>query len=160
MAEYRVTISDWLPCSTNKTIGVRWQVKNRLKEADSRRIQAEFDYAGVPPVRITKFQRKLRKTLAMALKQPDDPTPIRRRVQLEVTFGKGVRQRDPDNFVKGLLDGLKRACMLYDDSLTWCEMVLPPLYAKGERTETTIILTDIPAYTMPRAANQTARSRA
>ena len=145
---YRVTIDSWMPTSLN-AIGVNcWQKNARLKKEDAEVIARAFYSSGVRFARVPASVAKARKRVKLIGRQPGDPAPVRRRVMLEVTLAKGVRARDQDNLGKSLLDGLKRCGYLYDDSPKWCELILPFLYVRGDRTSTTIILEDLPAYAM------------
>lgn len=158
MPEHRVTIPNWLPTSLN-AIGVNcWQKKARLKKQDATQIAAHFALARVPRVRLAAWEAKHRRYLGIAPKQHGDPAPVRRRVRLEITLGKGVRARDQDNVIKALLDGLKQSGYLYDDSPKWCEVCLPFRYERGERTATTIILEDLEPYVMAKAGKDKVRA--
>ena len=66
----------------------------------------------------------------------------KRRVSLVVTLAKGGRAVDPDNAWKGILDGLKQAETIVNDSYLWVELGAYTIN-RGERRETLVVLEDL-----------------
>lgn len=120
MAIYTLTIPGWLPVSTNKLLGSHWAVARKMKANDAAIVRLH----------------------AMEQKIPDAKT--RRSVTATYRRKKqGGRLPDLDNLFKSLLDALKQAYLIVDDSAKWCELATPTLET-GDRTETVIELTDLP----------------
>lgn len=117
-AVYRVAIPGWRPALLNEYVGRHWSVGARLKKRDRKFVGDACWYGGV---------------LAAT---------CRRRVTLTIVLGPRQRQCDPDAPWKSLLDALKTAGALVDDSPDWCE-VAPLVIERGARLETVIELTDI-----------------
>jgi hypothetical protein len=71
------------------------------------------------------------------------PAAGKRRVDLEITLGKGQRRVDPDALWKSTLDALVKADLLIDDDERSC---LPGVVDQSRRAvhpSTTIVLTDL-----------------
>lgn len=117
--EWRVEVPGWLPASLNQLVGNRYKAM-RLKQKDSRAILDACRIHGVPPVGLTKEEKKERRALGIVGRVPGDPVPRKRHVRLEVKLAKGARAFDEDNFWKSLLDGCKHAGMIFDDNRQWC----------------------------------------
>lgn len=90
----------------------------RLKRQDKNRIGFYFRVSGIP--RAT----------------------TKRRVSLQLIYGKGERKHDPDAFWKSVLDALVHAGALKNDTDRWVE-VAPVVYGRAERRETIITLEDL-----------------
>lgn len=71
-------------------------------------------------------------------------TQGKRRVTLVVTFGPGRKFVDVDAFWKSTLDAATHAGLIRGDRYRECELA-PVVYLRGERTETRIIVEDLPA---------------
>jgi hypothetical protein len=67
----------------------------------------------------------------------------KRRVTIIITLAKGQRAADVDAYHKGILDALRCAGLLRDDSRQWCELA-PVQFERGERRMTRIVLEDLP----------------
>lgn len=83
-------------------------------------------------------QKQARMNLYLLLRNAkiseDVPDAVgRRRIRIRVTFPTAAR-RDPDNYLKVLLDALVSSEALYDDSDRWCTAEMPVLtYRRGVR---------------------------
>lgn len=129
--EWRVVVDGWLPTSLNKLIGNRY-ASARLKKTDARAIAKACLLQRVPPVALSTGEKKARKALGIVTRMGGDPEPRKRHVSLEIKLGKGERASDPDNLWKALLDGLKHAGMLFDDSRFWCSHDADITFSRGE----------------------------
>lgn len=116
---WRVEVPGYTPTSLNRLMG-HWRMAHDLKMRDARLIEQACSLAGVPRVGLTKGERKARRAANIKGRLPQDPEPRKRHVRLEITLGKGQRTPDEDNLFKALLDGLKSAGMLFEDSRNWC----------------------------------------
>lgn len=116
MATHVLTIDGWHPTSLNRMLGYHWTRRRKLKAFDR-------DVIALEALRLPRATGK-------------------RRVSIHLTLAPRQRGYDPDNLLKGLLDGLKHAGMLVDDSRTWCELG-PVTFGRGVRKATTITLEDI-----------------
>lgn len=70
----------------------------------------------------------------------------KRRVSMEITMGKGMREYDFDNSWKSLLDGLVKAGMLVDDRNAYCQLgTITHIRDSSKWNEwgTTVILEDV-----------------
>lgn len=130
-SEWRVEIPGFLPTSLNRLIGNRYRAA-RLKKTDAKAIAKACLLARVPPVALSTGEKKARKALEIVGRMGGDPEPAKRHVSLEIKLGKGERASDPDNLWKGLLDGLKHAGMLFDDSRFWCSHDAEIKFSRGE----------------------------
>jgi hypothetical protein len=113
-----LVIDGFLPYSLNRDM--RGKIKRRceIERATREIVAAETHRQGVPAA-----------TTA-------------RSVELHVTFPEGRSRPDPDNLGKLILDAMKNAGLLIDDSFEFC-CFLPPVYYLGPaRTE--IHMIDIP----------------
>jgi len=131
--EWRVEVPGWVPTSLNELVGNHAKA-GRLKKRDARTIAAACVLAGVPRVGLDAHERAHRKALAIVGPQPGDPTPRRRHVRLEVRLAKGERALDEDNYFKSLMDGLKRAGMLFEDSRQWATHDSTIAFTRGRDT--------------------------
>jgi hypothetical protein len=116
---WRVEVPGWVPISLNRIVG-HWAKAGRLKAAEARTIATACALAKVPPVGLTKAERKGRRQLGITGRLDGDPVPTKRHVRLEIRLGKGERSPDEDNLFKALMDGLKSAGMLFEDTRRWC----------------------------------------
>ena len=66
----------------------------------------------------------------------------KRRVTVVITLGPGQRAADVDAYHKGLLDALRCAGLIRDDSRQWCELA-PVQFERGPARKTLIILEDV-----------------
>lgn len=113
-----ITIPNWHPASANRWSGSHWAVRSRVKRAD-REMVAHYARSSQAPTATGK-----------------------RRVRLKIVLGPRQRGCDPDNYWKSLLDALKHAGMIVDDSRNWVET--PPVeFTRGTQRATIIELTDI-----------------
>lgn len=77
-------------------------------------------------------------------KVTDDYRPVRR---VSVSVVKVGKLPDPDNLLKYLLDGLKRAGLIVDDSAKWCKWERPELEQVAAGTPgvgTVVVIADVP----------------
>lgn len=145
MGEWRIEVPGWQPISLNRLLG-NHLVAAKRKTKDARTIAAACAIHGVPAVGLDAAEKAHRKALDIVGRQPGDPTPTRRHVRLEIKLAKGERACDEDNYFKGLLDGLKRAGMIFDDNRQWVTHDSRILFTRGRDTwdrGTVIILRDL-----------------
>jgi Holliday junction resolvase RusA-like endonuclease len=84
-----------------------------------------------------------REMVAIAALASGIPKAIgKRRIELEVILGPRQRGCDPDSYWKSLLDSLKHAGMIVDDSKNY--VVLEPVkYIRGKTAQMRVYLSDI-----------------
>jgi len=119
MTCHTIRIPRWKPVLTNTLMGNHWAKAAKLKKADMQMVSAYCLQAGIPRAK------------------------GKRRVELVVEIAGRGRTPDPDSMWKSLLDALKQAGMLVDDSGKWCEIVPPQIIRKAKETATTIQLTEL-----------------
>lgn len=118
MSTHVLEIDGWHPARKNEWEGRHWSVKNRIKAADKAVVFAANFNAGIPKA------------------------TTKRRVRLTITLGPRQRGGDVDAYWKSLLDALKCAGLIIDDSKEWVET--PPVeYVRGPKKATRIELEDI-----------------
>jgi hypothetical protein len=121
MARYEVTIPQWHPATVNQLMkSVRDRC--RLKRQDRELIAAYVKLQANVPVAAGK-----------------------RRVGLKLQMAKGQIRADADAYHKSLLDGLKRAGLIVNDSPDWVEIgpvSFDPTRKPGQFA-TTVILEDM-----------------
>lgn len=110
-----ITIPNYKPPSLNEFLGKHWSVGHKLKN-DCKAFMIHYS-------------RELPKATG------------KRRVDMHIVLGKGARKLDADNAWKLVLDSLRYARMIVDDSPEYC-VTTEPTYSRGEKT-TIITLTDI-----------------
>jgi len=120
-----LTIHGWIPARLNALIGNRRKA-GRLKRADRQRVAVEAMFQAIPKA------------------------TGRRRVTIEITFGKGVRSGDPDAYFKSTLDALVHAGLLVGDTIRGVE-IATPVFRRGEKSLTVIRLEDVPELSGSRA---------
>lgn len=114
-----VTIPDWLPPRLNQVRGRHWRAEYRAKKQAAEIVGAYAQQASVPRAK------------------------GRRRISLTITLGKGHRQPDRDAYDKVLLDALKRAGLILDDSDRGLEGRMEVEFSRGPTNRTEIFLEDI-----------------
>lgn len=114
---WRVEIPGYLPPTINVLMRGHWAKRARAKKLATNRIAMECKLAGVPVA-----DRK-------------------RRVALTLVVTNRSHAPDPDAPYKAVLDGLKRAGALVDDSQEWCEPMTPRI-VRGPARLTVIDLED------------------
>jgi Holliday junction resolvase RusA-like endonuclease len=92
---HTLAIPLWWPALLNHYVTRRWQVGHRLKKKDAERLWLEALVQGIP-IATTK-----------------------RRVSVIIHYVRECWKPDEDAIWKSLLDGLKRARLLVDDSPAW-----------------------------------------
>lgn len=117
MTVHRLTIPGWIPVRLNSLLGNRRKAA-RLKKHDKAMIAVYARLQSVP-----KASGK-------------------RRVTIDITFGKGVRSGDPDAYFKSTLDALVHAGLLQKDTRRGVE-ITDPIFRRGPKSTTTIILEDL-----------------
>lgn len=98
MPHYLLTIPAFTPRRVNEWSGRHWKVKHRMR----------------------KEMTELFRAYALQQRIPEATRP--RRVSLTVYGWPRGSMPDPDAFWKLLLDALKQAWLLRDDSAAWCEL--------------------------------------
>jgi Holliday junction resolvase RusA-like endonuclease len=117
-------IPDWRPATVNQIYGngPRWWRGAKLKKLDKMTI-----LAWVPKDVIL-----------------DPKRPLKRRVHMHLIYGKGERRVDNDNVWKSVLDALKHAGVIFNDSPTWCShSEVTDERREGIACATVIIIEDI-----------------
>ncbi len=123
---WRLVIPGWVPPSLNMARGHHWSRSRDNTKAVAEMVAAYALKAGVPLV-------------------SESYRPVRR-VLIDVTkYGKLM---DPDNLLKSLLDGLKLARLIVDDSAKWCVWSQPTMeQLKGPKQPkgwgTVIVIQDV-----------------
>lgn len=115
MPAWRIQIQNWQPTSINKWLGKHWSVNSKSKKIDKEIIGA------------------------MCLSNRVPKATGKRTVGLTIYLGYRQRGCDPDNLWKGVLDALKHAGMLIDDSAKWCELMPIRFDRHPDRQKETII---------------------
>jgi Holliday junction resolvase RusA-like endonuclease len=110
-----ITIPTYKPPSLNEFLGKHWSVGYKLKNDC--------------------------KWLVMYYSKDLEKATDKRRVDMHIVLGKGARKLDADNAWKIILDSLRHAGMLVDDSPEYC-VTTEPTYSRGE-PQTIITLTDV-----------------
>ena len=114
---HTLVIPNWIPVRLNELMKNRWRCAE-LKRQDTAFVILYSRIQGIP--RATG----------------------KRRVTLEITFGKHAKAGDPDAYNKSLLDALVNAGLLVNDTYNSVE-VMPARYFHAKETSTTIILEDL-----------------
>lgn len=113
-----LVIPNWHPASVNQLLKVHWRRRKSLKDVD---VQMVGVYARQERVPRAAGKRKIR---------------------VIITLGRGQRACDPDNYMKCLLDALKRSGLIKDDNRQWLECE-PMEFNRANEKATTIILEDM-----------------
>lgn len=71
------------------------------------------------------------------------PATSKRRVTLTIRLEPRKHAGDCDAYFKSLLDGLKHAGLIWDDTPRWCELT-PVQFSRGQVKATTVVLEDVP----------------
>lgn len=121
MAKWKIEIPDWNPTTLNKLLSAHWAARGRMKKKDAATIRRYTEISGVTPAENVK--RKVTMTYIVKAKSR-------------------AKFPDEDNVWKSLLDGLKHAKAIHDDSPDWLEKD-PVIYAKAETNGTIIELEDV-----------------
>ena len=123
-----LSIDGWHPATVNQIYGngPRWWKGHGLKTRDKKVIAKAVLMAGDPGLKI------------------DRERPIKRRVHMTMYMAKGQIRPDKDGVWKSILDALKHAGCLANDSPNWCEHT-PVVYERNsdQRFSTVILLEDI-----------------
>lgn len=114
-ARFIIRIPNWHPAPVNRLYSGHWAKRKRLKEKDA---DIVAHYA-----------------------QPWPKATSKRRVKVAIVLGPRQRACDSDAYFKSLLDALKHAGMIVDDSPKWVELA-PVEFTRGDRA-TEIWLEDI-----------------
>ncbi len=80
--------------------------------------------------------------LVMAYSRDLTCATFKRRVTVTLTLAGRRKERDPDSSHKLILDGLRAARLIVDDSPRWCEL-MPLVQVRGDGIATTVELEDI-----------------
>ncbi len=115
---YTIYVPGWRPPLLNQSRGRHWRVGARLTKDAARVVGAFAKLAGVP--RAT----------------------AKRRVTLTLVLGRHCKRCDRDAPWKHLLDGMKQAGLIVNDSPDWVE-AMPLEFVKGTERGTRIVLEDI-----------------
>ena len=115
---WTVVIDGWTPPTVNALMRGHWSTRARIKKAAVNRVVAAMRAAGVPAA------------------------TGKRRVTIAVEYGNRGHLSDPDNVPKAVLDGLKRAAVLIDDTAEWCDCPTATV-ARGAAKRTTLVIEDI-----------------
>ncbi len=118
---YRIKIPDWRPAMLNEYTDKSWYVRSKIKGVD----------------------RELVVTYALAAAIP--PPVERRKVSLRIVLGKRQQTGDVDAHWKSLLDALKHAGVIKDDSRKWAtfDPEIDFVRSHDGSCSTTIILEDV-----------------
>lgn len=103
-----LTIPAWHPTPINTWEGCHWSVRSKLKRLDREMVSAYAWRTQIPRAK------------------------GKRRITLTIILGKRQRGCDPDAYWKLLLDAMKYAGLIVDDSPKWVELA-PVQYERGER---------------------------
>ena len=117
MTQYTIHIPRWRPTPLNKLLSGHWSKAARLKKADKHMI---WSHSLLVPKATGK-----------------------RRVDLHVILGPGMRRTDVDSMWKSGLDGLVAAGMLIDDTTEWTELGSVTFGRNKAEGSTVITLTEI-----------------
>lgn len=112
-ATWVVVIPNYIPPTLNYLLGLHWSKRKAMKRECA-------DFAGYFGKHVPKATGK-------------------RRVLLTYTRTGHKKEMDADNCKKIVLDALKKAGLIGDDSPEWCECP-DPIQQRGEVNETTIVL--------------------
>lgn len=126
MNRWSIVIPNWCPPSLNKGRGRHFSKGDKCVNEVVEYVTAYNATAACPKVGVAEEDyRPRRRVTVVVLKRP--PLP------------------DPDNLLKYLLDGLKRAALIVDDSGKWCQWSTPEVgtAVRGEKTGTVITIEDI-----------------
>lgn len=105
----------WTPTSLNKLKNSHWTVGHKIKKRDKDLVHCY--------------------NLAQELQSAQG----RRKVDLRIILGKGMKQMDQDNVWKSLLDALVYCQLLHDDSPRWCKLGSVEYYRSGTDYKATYI---------------------
>lgn len=120
---WTVLVPGWTPPLVNAWSGRHWSARHKLTKATAELLAVYAAIAGVPKVR------------------PGEYAPVRR---VEVTAFGWPRGKvpDPDNLLKCLFDGMKRAGLLVDDSSEWLRWSTPVI-VRSKTRQTIIRVEDV-----------------
>lgn len=127
---WKIVVPNWIPPSLNTARGRHWRKSANNTQTCSEMLRVYGAKAGVPKV------------------HPKGTGSYHPRRRLTVDVAKYGRLPDPDNLMKHLLDGLKLAGYIVDDSAKWCAWERPQLeQLKGPKQPkgwgTVIVLADV-----------------
>ncbi len=118
MATHSLTIPRWHPAPKNQLLKVHWRIAHRRKKSDREIVAGE------------------------ALAQGIAKAKGRRRVHLCIVLGPRQRGCDVDAYHASLLDAMKHAGLIVDDSPRWCE-ITPVTFARGVPHSTIVTFEDL-----------------
>jgi hypothetical protein len=121
MATHRIEIPNWRPAMLNEFMDRSWHVRSKCKKIDREMVFGYVSRCNVPP-----------------------PSG-RRKVSLRIVLGKRQQPGDVDAHWKSLLDALKQAGAIKDDSREWATFDSEIDFARSwdGSCSTTIILEDV-----------------
>lgn len=117
--KHTIIIPDWTPPSVNLILGRHPKAGHKIKREAYNLVAGYCIQQGVPVSGLRK-----------------------RRVSLDITFGRKGRFPDKSNLWKILLDGLVDCHRLMDDSQDYCEEG-EITFQRGDKRQTIIILEDV-----------------
>ncbi len=115
---WKLVIPNWIPVALNRYVGRHWSAGHKLKKVDRQIIMG-----------YTLLNRFPQATGMME-------------VSMVITLQGRDKERDPDSMWKSVLDALKHAGLLVDDSRRWCRLG-DVSFQRGDVRSTTIILTEL-----------------
>ncbi len=113
---HTLTMDDWLPTTDNQS-RMHWARSHKAKQGDAATVMWEAMVQRIPKA------------------------VCRRKVDIHFTCLRKGRPPDPTNMLKSLLDALKLAGLLIDDSWKWCESRVVGM-DRSDTRKTVIVLTD------------------